>query len=144
MSESFDAKKASGFQTIEKNLVLVRIRENATIRLNNIFFETDKSDLLPASFAELDRLRDILMNDASLHIAIEGHTDNTGSPSHNKALSLSRANAVAGYLTSKGIGSERVESHGYAAEKPIAPNDSEEGKAKNRRVEFRIVSVMKK
>lgn len=139
-SESFDAKKATGFSTIEKNLILVKIKENATIRLNNIFFETDKTELLSASFAELDRLRDILEKNPALHIAIEGHTDNTGGEAHNKALSLGRANAVAGYLAAKGIPKERLEAHGYAAEKPIASNDSEEGKAKNRRVEFRILS----
>ncbi len=140
-SESFDAKKASGFSTIERNLVLVKIKENATVRLNNIFFETDKTELLPASFAELDRLREILQKDSSLYIAIEGHTDISGSEGHNKALSLGRANAVVEYLIAKGIPKSRLEAHGYAAEKPIASNDTEEGKAKNRRVEFRIVSA---
>jgi len=138
-SESFDASKVVAFKTIEKNLVLTKIKENATIRLNNIFFETDKTELLPASFAELDRLKEILQKDTSLHIVIEGHTDNTGSEAHNKALSLGRANAVVAYLTTKGITASRLEAHGYAAEKPIASNDTDEGKAKNRRVEFRIV-----
>ncbi len=138
-SESFDAKKVIAFKTIEKNLILVKIKENATIRLNNIFFETDKTELLPASFAELDRLGDILVKDTALHIAIEGHTDNIGSEAHNKSLSLGRANAVVAYLEAKGIPKSRLESHGYAAEKPIASNDSDEGKAKNRRVEFRIL-----
>ncbi len=140
-SESFDAKKANGFSTIEKNLILVKIKENATIRLNNIFFETDKTELLPSSNAELDRLRDILQKDSSLRIAIEGHTDNTGNPAHNKALSLGRANAVVEYLIAKGIPKTRIEAAGYASEKPIATNDTEEGKAKNRRVEFRILGV---
>ena len=143
-SESFDASKVVAFKTIEKNLILVKIKENATIRLNNIFFETDKTELLPASFAELDRLQDILVKDTALQIAIEGHTDNTGGEAHNKALSLGRANAVVAYLEAKGIPKSRLESHGYAAEKPIATNDTDEGKAKNRRVEFRILSDAKK
>jgi outer membrane protein OmpA-like peptidoglycan-associated protein len=143
-SESFDAIKVSGFSTIEKNLILVKIKENASVRLNNIFFETDKTELLPSSFAELDRLRDILSKDTALRIAIEGHTDNTGSEAHNKALSLGRANAVVQYLIVKGIANARLQSRGYAAEKPIAQNDTEEGKAKNRRVEFRIVSTESK
>jgi outer membrane protein OmpA-like peptidoglycan-associated protein len=142
-SESFDASKVAAFKTIEKNLVLVKIKENATIRLNNIFFETDKAELLPASFAELDRLFDILRKDSSLHISIEGHTDNTGSESHNKALSLGRAHAVVAYLITKGIPNSRLQEQGYAAEKPIASNDTDEGKAKNRRVEFRIVGAGK-
>jgi len=142
-SESFDASKVVAFKNIEKNLILVKIKENAAIPLNNIFFETDKTELLPSSFAELDRLKDILQKDTSLHIAIEGHTDNTGSEAHNKALSLGRANAVVAYLTAKGITASRLEAHGYAAEKPIALNDTEEGKAKNRRVEFRIVGAGK-
>jgi outer membrane protein OmpA-like peptidoglycan-associated protein len=140
-SESFDTKNITGFSTIEKNLTLVKIKENATIRLNNIFFETDKTSLLPASFAELDRLRDILQKDTSLHIAIEGHTDNTGSETHNKALSLGRANAVVEYLIKNGIPKIRLQANGYAAEKPIASNDTEEGKAKNRRVEFKIIKM---
>ncbi len=142
-SESFDAKNASAFSTIEKNLILVKIKENATIRLNNIFFETDKTELLSSSNAELDRLSDILQKDPSLRIAIEGHTDISGNPAHNKALSLGRANAVVEYLEAKGIPKSKLEAHGYAAEKPIASNDSDEGKAKNRRVEFRILGVGK-
>ncbi|MEP7233987.1 MAG: OmpA family protein [Ignavibacteriota bacterium] len=139
-SESFNAEKATGFTTLQKNLILVKIKENATIRLNNIFFQTDKAELLSSSFAELDRLRNILERDPSLRIAIEGHTDNTGSEAHNKSLSLGRAKAVVEYLITKGIAAPRLESHGYAAEKPVATNDTEEGKAQNRRVEFRIVS----
>ena len=142
-SISFDAKKTEGFSTVEKDLILVKIKENATIRLNNIFFETDKTELLPSSFAELDRLFNILQTDESLRIAIEGHTDNTGNPQHNKSLSLGRANAVVEYLISKGIAKSRLEAYGYAAEKPIASNDTEEGKSKNRRVEFRVIAVKK-
>jgi OOP family OmpA-OmpF porin len=142
-SESFDAKKVVAFTTIEKNLILTRIKENAIVRLNNIFFETDKTELLPSSYAELDRLSEILEKDSSFTISIEGYTDNTGSEVHNKALSLGRANAVVEYLRQKGIPQNRLEAHGYAAEKPIASNDTDEGKAKNRRVEFRIVEIKK-
>jgi len=131
----------TGFSTIEKNLTLVKIKENAIIRLNAIFFETDKTELLPASFGELDRLVSVLEKDPSLKISVEGHTDNTGSEQHNKALSLGRARAVVEYLASKGISKTRLEAHGFASEKPIDTNDTEEGKAKNRRVEFRIIQV---
>jgi outer membrane protein OmpA-like peptidoglycan-associated protein len=139
-SESFDAKKVAAFKTIEKDLVLIKIKENATVRLNNIFFETDKTELLPESFAELNRLGDILQKDSLLKISIDGHTDNTGSEVHNRSLSLGRANAVSDYLISKGIPKTRLEAHGFASEKPVASNDTEEGKAQNRRVEFRILS----
>ncbi|MEI8135158.1 MAG: OmpA family protein [bacterium] len=137
-AESFDAQSIKAFTTVERNLILTKIKENAAIRLNNIFFETDKIELLPASFAELDRLANILLRDSSLSVTIEGHTDNTGSEPHNKALSFGRAKSVMDYMNSKGINPKRLQAHGFAAEIPIASNDTDEGKAKNRRVEFRI------
>jgi outer membrane protein OmpA-like peptidoglycan-associated protein len=126
-------------ERVRKDLVLVKIRENASIRLNNIFFATDKAELLPESFAELDRLVHLLQKEQSLKIAIEGHTDSTGSAAHNKALSLARSNAVKQYLISKGVNEKHLEGYGYASEHPVATNQTEEGRAKNRRVEFRIL-----
>ncbi|HET9136943.1 MAG TPA: OmpA family protein [Candidatus Kapabacteria bacterium] len=138
-SERFDAHDVKAFSTIEKNLALIKIKENAVVRLNNIFFETDKATLLPTSFAELDRLADIMKKEPSLRVAIEGHTDSTGTVEHNKKLSQSRAESVVAYLQTKQIAATRLESHGYGSEKPIAPNATEEGKAENRRVEFRVI-----
>ncbi|HYM20859.1 MAG TPA: OmpA family protein [Candidatus Kapabacteria bacterium] len=138
-SERFDATNIKAFSTIKKDLTLVKIKENAIVRLNNIFFETDKSDLLAASFAELNRLATILQKDPALRISIEGHTDSTGSAEHNKKLSAARAQSVVDYLIKAKIPSSRLESDGFGSEKPVAPNETEEGRALNRRVEFRIL-----
>ncbi len=140
-SERFDGKDVKAFSVIEKQLVLVKIKENAVIRLNNIFFETDQATLLPVSFAELNRLASILSQDTSLRVSIEGHTDSTGSTVHNKSLSLARARSVVLYLIGKAIDPQRLSSEGFGSERAIAPNETEEGKAKNRRVEFRILTT---
>lgn len=138
-SESFDTKAVKAYSTITKDLTLVKIKENAVVRLNNIFFETDKATLLPESFAELHRLADVMNGDQSIRVAIEGYTDSTGSAEHNKKLSEARANAVAEYLISQTVASNRLEAHGYGPEHPLESNATEEGREKNRRVEFRIV-----
>lgn len=138
-SERFDARDVKAFSNIEKNLVLIKIKENAVVRLNNIFFETDKTALLPTSYAELDRLADIMKKEPTLRVSIEGHTDSTGTVEHNKKLSQSRAESVVEYLKTKQIEAVRLESKGYGPERPVASNATEEGKAENRRVEFRVI-----
>jgi OOP family OmpA-OmpF porin len=108
--------------------------------LNNIYFETDKSELLASSNEELDKLFKMLMDNPKIVIEISGHTDNTGTKDHNKLLSEARAKAVVDYLIKKGIQKDKLTYKGYGADKPIATNDTEEGRAKNRRVEFKIIS----
>ena len=108
------------------------------IILKNIFFETDKSQLLPNSFDELNKLVEYLYKNKSTAIEISGHTDNTGTEEKNKKLSETRSKAVADYLISKGIDKSRIGYKGYGSTKPVAKNDTEEGKQQNRRVEFII------
>jgi len=119
--------------------VLLKIEVNKPIVLNNIFFETGRYELLSASYAELDELLLYLAEHLSVKIEISGHTDNTGTDTDNQTLSENRARAVAEYLILKGISKERISSKGYGSAKPVAENDSEEGKQKNRRVEFTII-----
>jgi OmpA-OmpF porin, OOP family len=107
--------------------------------LNNIYFETDKSELLASSNEELDKLYEMLMNNPKIVIEISGHTDNTGTKDHNKLLSEARAKAVVDYLIKKGIQKVRLTYAGYGADKPIDTNATEEGRAKNRRVELTIL-----
>jgi OOP family OmpA-OmpF porin len=109
-----------------------------TIRLTNIFFETNKSELLPQSFSELDNLVQFLNKDLNTNIEISGHTDNTGDEKQNRMLSEARAKAVSDYLISKKIDPTRIKYKGYGSAKPITTNDTDEGKQLNRRVEFRI------
>ncbi len=109
------------------------------IILHNVTFAFGTAELLPASFAELDRLANLLENSSQLRIAIEGHTDNIGSQTANQLLSENRAKAVYDYLLLKGIPPQRLTYAGYAASQPIADNASEAGRAQNRRTAFRIL-----
>lgn len=118
---------------------LQNIEEGAAIVLENIFFEFNKTTLLPESYAELDHVIDFVIQNDLKKIEISGHTDNEGSESYNQKLSEGRANAVVEYLKSNGVSSERLISVGYGESKPIDTNSTEEGRAKNRRVEFRLI-----
>lgn len=111
---------------------------NASINVDNIYFEYNKATLLPESFEELDKLVTLLKKNPSITIDIEGHTDAQGTEEYNKALSEARAKSVEQYLIKKGIPEKRLESKGYGKSKPIAGNDNESGRQQNRRVEFII------
>ena len=139
ISQNIDLSKAEELKTIVQDLYLTPIKKGVGIRLNNIFFENNKSELQEISFTELDRLVSLLENNASWNIEIGGHTDNVGSDTYNKTLSEARALAVKEYLTTKGISANRLSYKGYGEEKPIGTNDTDEGKAENRRVEFTIL-----
>jgi outer membrane protein OmpA-like peptidoglycan-associated protein len=108
-----------------------------TFVLKNIYFDFDKSILLPASFAELERLF-IFLKAKNVSIIINGHTDNIGTDEYNKELSLSRAKAVSDWLIEKGIDRNRIQIEGYGAKMPIVDNNTNENRAINRRVEFII------
>ncbi len=113
----------------------------STFVLKDIFFEFDKSTILQQSFFELMRLITLLNTYPDMQIEVGGHTDSKGSDSYNQRLSESRAKAVADYLISKGISERRLQYRGYGKSKPIDTNETEEGRAKNRRVEFKIMSM---
>ena len=112
-----------------------------TFVLKEIFFEFDKSTLLQQSFFELLKLLSLLDTYPQMCIEIGGHTDGKGSDSYNKRLSENRAKAVVEYLVSKGVNINRLKYMGYGKSMPVAPNDTEEGCAMNRRVEFKILSM---
>jgi len=107
-------------------------------RLNNIFFKTDESRLLDKSFKELDKLYLKLKDNESFKIVISGHTDSTGGNEHNQHLSEMRSKAVVNYLIYKGIGKARMTYIGFGSLKPLVSNCTEEGRAENRRVEFKV------
>jgi len=102
----------------------------------NINFDTDKATLKPDGQKVVDEIFLLLSNNVALKLAIEGHTDDTGSQDRNKKLSIDRANTVMYALAGKGIDIKRLKASGFGSEKPIFPNNSEENKAKNRRVEL--------
>ncbi len=111
----------------------------ASIVLPNVFFATDSFKLKSNSFAELEKVVRFMTVNSKIKIEISGHTDNKGNENHNKVLSEKRAKAIFDYLVAKGITSSRMTYAGYASTKPIANNDSEEGRALNRRTEIKII-----
>jgi outer membrane protein OmpA-like peptidoglycan-associated protein/tetratricopeptide (TPR) repeat protein len=121
------------------NIALLPIQNDASVVLKNIFFEFDKYELKPESSTELQKLYDFLQTNASLKIEIGGHTDNVGSKAHNNELSDMRAKAVYDDLIRRGIDKNRLSFKGYADKKPIASNNTPEGRATNRRTEFRVL-----
>ena len=122
------------------NIALQPIEAGASVVLKNIFFNSKSAELQPSSFSELDKVAALLNENPALVIRLSGHTDNVGKPADNLALSLSRAKAAIGYLLKKGIDPKRLSGMGYGETKPLATNNSEEGRALNRRTELSILS----
>ncbi len=110
-----------------------------TIRLKNIYFEFDKDELMPRSFVELNKLLDILRDNPQMVIEIVGHTDSLGEDGYNLDLSRRRSKSVVGFLLENQIAASRLRYHGEGEREPMATNDTDEGRAQNRRVEFVVV-----
>jgi outer membrane protein OmpA-like peptidoglycan-associated protein len=104
-----------------------------TVTLRNIFFETAKATLLETSLAELDRLAEALQRHPHLRLEVGGHTDAVGSDEDNQLLSERRAKAVYDYLIERGVAADRLTYRGYGESRPVAGNDTPEGRASNRR-----------
>lgn len=115
------------------------IANGSTFQVKNIFFDFAKWDLKPESFVELDRVVALLEEYPTINVEIGAHTDAVGSDQDNQVLSGNRARSVVDYLVSKGITARRLRSKGYGESVPIATNDTDEGRALNRRVEFKLV-----
>lgn len=109
-------------------------------RLENVYFDFGKATLRTDSYKSLNELVDMLKTKSNINIEIGGHTDNVGDDQNNLILSQNRAESVRKYLISKGITATRIEAKGYGELKPIANNDSEEGRQMNRRTEVKILS----
>ncbi len=115
------------------------IEVGAAIVLENIFFEFNKTELLPESYKELDKVVNVINKNQIRQIEISGHTDSEGSEAYNKKLSEGRAKSVVSYLSQKGISSEVLLAVGYGESKPIDTNSTDAGMANNRRVEFKVL-----
>jgi len=124
--------------------VLKKIDVGKSIVLNNIFFDFDKATLRHESKPELGKIISLLNENPSMRIEISGHTDNKGTYQYNKNLSQQRAKSVVDYLSDNGVNAPRLEYAGYAFDYPIAANDTEEGRQKNRRTEFKVLDMNKK
>jgi OmpA-OmpF porin, OOP family len=104
--------------------------------VDDTLFDFDKSVIKPAAVDYLDRIAEIIKADPNMHVQVQGHTDNVGSKAYNDALSIRRAQAVKTYLVNRGVQEERLRIEGFGFSKPVATNDTAEGRALNRRVEL--------
>jgi len=135
---NLDSLVKAGHREIHKDLYLAPIEVGQVVRLNNVFFDFDKYDLRTESFIELDRVVALLNDNPAIEIEMSAHTDSKGSDEYNFILSDNRAKSVREYIVSKGIAPGRIVSHGYGESKPVAGNDTDDGRQINRRVEFTI------
>lgn len=137
-SEHFSLTNLNATNTFNKDVALAPIGKGEKMVLSNVFFATGSHDLMKESETELNKLVQFLQNNPTLKLEIQGHTDNVGKDADNLELSNQRAKAVVDFLVQAGIDKTRLTSKGYGATQPIAPNDTEEGRAQNRRTEFHI------
>lgn len=138
-SLNFNYSALKDYEPIILDIDLERASDGTTAILQNIFFDVDKYDLKDKSVTELQKILRFLKENPSVKVEISGHTDNSGSPSYNVQLSEKRAQSVNNYLIERGIAPERLRTKGYGSDQPIADNTTEEGRQKNRRIEFKII-----
>ena len=120
------------------------IEENTAVRLGNVLYDFGKATLKPSSFPALDTLADLMRQYPQMEVELSAHTDNVGSDAANMKLSEKRAQSCVAYLIKKGITKDRLQAKGYGETQPIAENtvdgkDNPEGRAQNRRTEFKIL-----
>jgi peptidoglycan-associated lipoprotein len=134
--------------TLDTVMILNRIQKNVAFRLNNIYFELDKWDIKAEAAAELDKLVDLLNDNPEItKMELSSHTDSIASADYNITLSQRRAESTVRYLVSKGINPDRLVAKGYGESRPVARNtnpngtDNPDGRARNRRTEFRILEI---
>jgi len=130
----------SAEKTVENTSLLPQVDLSTILRQKNILYQFRKAVPTDSSFKELNKLIEYLQQNKSVRLVIEGHTDNIGSPNYNQQLSFKRAAAVQQYLITKGIALSRISAYGFGAQRPIASNQTEQGRRLNRRVELRIIA----
>ena len=138
-SENFSLSQKSPDSTYHIDIPLQPIEANATVVLKNVFFDFNKYELKAESQVELASVVRLLKENPSVKIQINGHTDNIGKPADNLKLSNERARAVINYLSANGIDAKRLSFRGYGDTQPLADNKTEEGRARNRRTELKVI-----
>ncbi|MFN6944979.1 MAG: OmpA family protein [Cytophagaceae bacterium] len=142
---SFESKmvdlKDSKYRSMKHDIKLKPLKLNTSFTLNNIFFDFDSASLNPTSYMELDRVLELLNLNPGMVVEISAHTDDRGSDAYNDRLSQGRAESVVNYLTGKGVTESRLVAKGYGKRKPSVANTTEENRAKNRRVEFKVIKM---
>ncbi len=139
VNENLELVTLTEYSELKKDLLLVPIEVGESIQLKNVFFVRSKAELKTESFSELDRLVEIMNENPTMEIQLEGHTDNLGQPEDNLLLSKQRVDEVKTYLVSKGISTKRITGKGYGGMRPVALSNTEENRQLNRRVEFKIL-----
>jgi outer membrane protein OmpA-like peptidoglycan-associated protein len=139
VSQHLDLTDLSNFKEVERDLILAPLTRGTSIRLNNLFFDFDKDILRDESKPELDRLVRFLREHPSMIIQVDGHTDSVGGFEYNMDLSRRRAKAVVDYIVAKGVSDVRLIPRGFGKTRPVAENETEEGRQLNRRVEYSIL-----
>jgi outer membrane protein OmpA-like peptidoglycan-associated protein len=124
-----------------KQQQLVAIKDDKIELVDRVYFRTDRAIIQRRSLALLDNVATVLAAHPSVRVRIEGHTDDRGDAAYNKQLSQRRAEKVMSYLVGKGVDASRLQAIGYGEEQPLQDNDTEEGRAANRRVDFDIVGA---
>jgi OmpA-OmpF porin, OOP family len=146
-SQNLDLRNIKADQVIEHSdfslapIEVATVKANVTIVLNNVFFDFDKATLKPESFPELNRIVDLLTEQAGIQIEISGHTDAVGTEEYNLGLSNRRATSVKNYLIGKGVAEDRIKAVYFGESKPVETNETKDGRKKNRRVEFKILKM---
>ncbi|MCS6824904.1 MAG: OmpA family protein [Cytophagaceae bacterium] len=139
-NEYVEVAAKEGAYIIEQNLNIKLIRHYVrNYNLDHMYFDVNKWDIKEESIPTLNKLVESLNKNKKLVIEIAGHTDNVGKDADNMRLSQRRANAIRDYLISKGISEKRLLAKGYGEKFPLVSNDTEEGRAKNRRTEIRVI-----
>lgn len=134
-----DLTKDTQYRELRREVLLSPIEIGQKITLNTIRFAQSKYDLLPASLPELDRIAQMMTENSTMEILLEGHTDNVGDFDANVQLSKDRVEEVKRYLATKNIATNRIQTKGYGPTRPISANTTEESRKQNRRVEFTIL-----
>ncbi len=124
-------------QSVKLTLRYKREAPEQPFILAGVNFDTAKATIRPESFPRLDTVVEFMQHKKSARVEISGHTDNVGNAKANKTLSEKRAQACRNYVVSKGIDKSRLDAIGFGDERPIAPNDTDDGREKNRRIEAR-------
>ncbi len=140
-SEVVDLENTKKYQIVNKDIKLKSLKTNTSFILNNIFFGYDSANVKKDSELELERVIEMMKVNATMNVEISAHTDDKGSDVYNNRLSQARAEAVVNYLVQHGVAKERLTAKGFGKAQPSVPNDSDENRAKNRRVEFKVTKL---
>ncbi|MHA3840646.1 OmpA family protein [Sphingomonas aestuarii] len=135
-------ERAMRERTAGSDIDVVRQGDDLLLRMpSGITFATDSANIAPQFRPTLNEVAAVLAEYPNTYVDVYGHTDSTGSDAYNQGLSERRASAVANYLTSRGVASARLGTRGFGETQPIASNDTEAGRAENRRVEIKVVPI---